>query len=226
MIEKPKFVPIGFLYQTLASLCAVQAVENGLNLEAYNFNTYNVAQKIGDVEYGPDELMTVNQAAYVSKTLQDEGITLGLAHGHFRLFTPSSIAFIINAHREARVILMGGESGKRTEEFKRKEVVLTDEERAKIYRTLMPFVFRIGDETEYSNAGYRELVSKISPNVYIGQSDNPTEFKAEMKVRASLVEGCRYVEIVNLPGLSTSEMYGELMKVGGGQDYFVDLFNS
>jgi len=226
LIEKPKLVPLGIVYQTLASLSAVQAVENGLNLEVHHFHIYNVAQKIGDVEYGPDKLMTINQAAGVSKTLQDRGITLGLVHGHFRLPTPSSIAFIINSHREARVILTGVESRKRTEEFKMKEVILTDEERVKTFRTLMPFVFQIGNETEYSNAGYRELVRKISPNVYIGQSDNPPELKAEMQVRASLVEGCRYAEIVNLPGLSTSEMYDELMRVGGGQDYFLDLFNS
>lgn len=213
LLNKVDYKPIGILYQLLASMSVVQAVENKLDLKKYIFARYDVEQKVGDVTVGAEQLLDVEQAAVLSKYLRKEGVVVGLIHGHFRLLTPSSIAFVINAQTKADIVLVGVEKSERTRKFKTENIIFSDEERAKMFRRLLPFAYWIDDETEYSNEGYGRMLKKIRPDVYIGQSHNPETVKIEMKRRAGNA-GCEYVELLNLPGLSTTRIYSELIKAG------------
>lgn len=211
--KKGNYRPLQILYQTLSSLAAVQASENGLDLREHNLLDFNTEQRIGEVVIKKDTFATIEQASLLSKFMKRKGKTVGMLHGHFRLLTPSSIAFIINAHKEADYVLVGVEKGHRTQSFKVKDLIFTDEERVSIFRQLLPFPFLIDDSVEYSNKGYQRMLRKIEPNVYIGQSDNQEEQKEVMKERAAKLRDCRYIEIKNLPGLATSRIYQEITKL-------------
>jgi glycerol-3-phosphate cytidylyltransferase-like family protein len=213
--NKINYQPLGIFYQTLSSLSAIQAVENGLDLNEHSFLDFNTEQQIGGIVIKKDNFATIEQASLISKFMQRKGKTVGMLHGHFRLLTPSSIAFIINAHKEADYVLVGVEKGHRTQSFKGKDLIFTDEERALIFRKLLPFAFLIDESVEYSNKGYQRMLREISPNIYFGQSDNQIEQKEIMKERATRVRGCRYAELKNLPGLGTSRIYQELTKLSG-----------
>lgn len=213
--NKKDFQPIGILYQTLSSLSAIQAIENGLDLNAHSFLNFNTEQRIGGVVIKKDNFATIEQASLVSKFMQRKGKTVGMLHGHFRLLTPSSIAFIINAHEKSDYVLVGVEEGHRTKSNKIKDLIFTDEERALIFRQLLPFPFLIDNSVEYSNKGYQRMLRRINPNTYFGQSENPAEQKEIMKQRVSKVVDCNYVELKNLPGLGTSRIYQELIKLSG-----------
>lgn len=210
LMGKTKTVlPLGIFYQTLSSLAFIKAVENGLDLDSYRPVTWDVAERVGEVDIREHQVLTIQEASKVSKKLQDDGLSVGLLHGHFRLFTPSSMAFIINAHRYADVVLLGMERGERSERYKGKPI-FTDSEREKIARTLLPFVFWIDDDVEYSDNGYLQLCQKINPRVYFGQSSNSSAAKQAMKLRAEMLPECEYREITHLPGLSTTKFMTSL----------------
>jgi glycerol-3-phosphate cytidylyltransferase-like family protein len=208
---KQKTEPIAYVYQILASLSALQAVENGYDIVNRKIYNYNNAAVFGEVSIKSDELMTVSDTGKIVEKLRQLNVSTGVVFGHFRLLTPSSLAFLINTFNHADCTLVGVERGDRTIEYKRKDLILSDSERAKIFRSLLPFVFWIED-VPYTNAGYTELLRKINPDIHFGQSDNPEGVKKEMALRAKTV-GCKYIEITNLPGASTTEIKQKLDEI-------------
>jgi hypothetical protein len=205
LAEKPKYRNLGVLYQMLASIAYEKAMENGYDQVKYPPRNYNQDFTVGDQSFHRDQVLTKVEAKYLSEYYRDHGLKVGLIHGHFRLLTPSSIAFIINACVRAQVVFVGIELGERTQKFKGKDPIFTDAERDTIFRQLTPFVFSIDNSVPYSNAGYQELCATIHPDIYFGQSDEPEPLKKAKLHRAAAV-GCTYLELTNLPGLSTTEM--------------------
>lgn len=57
---------------------------------------------------------------------------------------------------------------------------------------------------EYSDEGYRRMVKTISPNIYFGNSGNPSAVREEMAYRAKLV-GADYCELDYIPSFNTTE---------------------
>jgi hypothetical protein len=212
LILIPELLSMGLAYQVLSSLATLRASENGLDVDAYNYRSYNTEQRFAEIIIPPNTFMTIDQAIQLSPTLQKEGYRVALLHGHFRLLTPSSIAFIINAFRYTDILFVGVESGVRTIQHKGKLPLLDDDSRAVLFRTLLGFPFLIDDRIPYSDAGYQELVNLIKPTSYIGQTDNPAEQKQQMRLRAERA-GIEYIEIKNMPGLSTTELAGALAEI-------------
>ncbi len=203
--ENPYLLKLARMYQTFASLTAIHAHENGVDLDSHKPRLHNHDYKIEETTVKADELLSIDQTRTISRHLRDRGLTVGLLHGHFRLLTPSSIAFIINAHQDIDALMVGVESSGRTLNFKRKVPIIDDRIRAKAFRKLLLFPFVIDDSVEYSDEGYTGLVRRVSPDKYFTQSDNPETLKTTMRERA-IATGCEYVELINLPGISTTQI--------------------
>lgn len=218
LVNSPTYQPLAIAYQVLASLSAIHASEHNVDVDAYNPINLNLELKFPNFTLHEDQLLTIDQAVQVARFYEEKGFSIGLVHGHFRLLTPSSIAFLINAFEHARVVLTGLETGDRTEQFKQKENILDDDQRAQVFRVLTPFPFFIDKSIPYTNEGYTRLVQQIGPHKYIGQSWNPTEIKVAMRERAAaVVSGCEYIELRNMPGLSTTQYLEYLYKnIGKG----------
>lgn len=211
LLDKPTLEKHATVYQVLACLSCNQAITNGLDTTKFRFEDCTGPQEIGIEVVEPDHLLTINQAAYVSKACREHGLTVGLLHGHFRTLTPSSIAFIIAAFEHVDVVLVGIETGKRTEAHKGKVPILTDQERAILFRALLQYPFFIDDSVPYTNEGYSGLVKLISPTHYFGQTQNPPNMKQSMAQRATEA-GCNYTELTSIPGLSTSALFDKFLK--------------
>lgn len=205
LLKTELYTPMGVIYTSLGIQAMRQAEEGGFDVSGHTYDNPNVYYQIGDVEAHPDRLLSVGEAVSASATARNKGAKVGLLHGHFRLLTLSSVAYVINAYEHVDHLFVGIEAANRTERDKEKENIFTDKERAKLFRRLLYFPFLIDDQVDYSDEGYRSLVSDIKPNVYFGQSHSSDAYKDEQQARAN-VAGSEYVIIENLPSLSTSDI--------------------
>lgn len=207
LAEEAEISVLSRAYSLASALAIVTAQSNGLNLRTCVQDNWNSDLLIVEYESMPRTVLTTYEAAYYSFVVREiRRETTALVHGHFRLLTFSNLAFLINAENLAQNLFVGIESQSRTEQHKGKSNLLTDAARFRIFGTLFPNTFMIGNEYPYSNLGYALLVQLINPNIYVGQSDNPAHSKQAMRMRASNI-GSRYVEVLNAPGPSTSLLH-------------------
>lgn len=189
----------------LGSLSALHAHDQGYDIDSFQPEYLNQTLEIGDVDIEPGDMLTVDQAVEVSRIAKSYGESTSLLHGHFRWWTPSGIGFLMNAGTVAKIPLTGVETGARTVKYKGAEPLLDDTARAAIFRALTLFPFWIDDSVPYADIGYQDMVKRISPDIYVGQSHNPPDVRQKMRERAANVPGCEYMELRNLPGMHTSE---------------------
>lgn len=132
--------------------------------------------------------------------------TTGLLTGHFRLFTPSSLAHVAYAASLVDNLYLGIETNERSLVHKNKHPVLSDNEIVHIARMLTDNPFLINEEEmDYTDLDYLDLVRVLTPDFYFGQSGNSPNRRSILARRAVLA-GSEYVELPEVPGFHTTEL--------------------
>ncbi len=199
-------------YDLLAALANEHAVANDLP-EQYAPHHFATKQLLGEIEIAPAASVSYEQAGVISDLLRQKGQTTGFLHGHFRLFTPASIAYLINAAQRVDLLIIGLEAGQRTARYKNKQPLLTDPERLWLTRHFFPVVVLVDQQTSYDDAGYTQLCQAIKPDMYFGQSDNPAQLRVNMRQRALTVPNCEYMELPAILGPHTSTITQALQSI-------------
>lgn len=207
----PKLRPIALLYQSLGeqALAEANSIKNVSDLQTILKDPG--APEVGEIQrikvpkYPVNRAFNIEEASALSMFFKNRGDSIAFTHGHLRTLTPSSIIYLLNAQRQADVLFLGVETSQRTEQYKQKKVFFTDSVRGELFRGLYPFTFFIDNTVPYNSDGYAQLLTRISPHKYIGQSGNPEWLKLDMQQSANSL-GIEYVELQTVPGFSTSSI--------------------
>lgn len=95
--------------------------------------------------------------------------TIGFLHGHFRFLTPTHMMLMLYAKMECESLILGIESGARTQQYKTKQPpLMNDAQRlAMIENCGIPdFVGLVPENTPYTRAGYEQLIQRLRVSEY------------------------------------------------------------
>lgn len=149
---------------------------------------------------------SIDDAAKLANTYREQGLRVGLIHGHFRILTPANWKQVLIAREKCDVLFLGVESGWRTEEYKGATPLLDDWSRhhmilASGFDGILFAIKRI----PYSDQGYQGMVNKIKPNLYFTSVREPSEMTTKMGRRAA-AGGGTLIMLPEQPGPSTSQL--------------------
>ncbi len=189
-------------YRQLSTALFTLGLQKGLQIES--LMPWHVPPE------GPENyIFTVEEAKIISSGLKQRGLKVGFVHGHYRILTPANWANVALAAEQCDMLLLGIEDGWRTKQFKNAEPVFRDWQR---HQWVQASGFDGGlvriSRTDYSDKGYKRILSKIKPNIYFGNLSIPQEKQKEMEERAAAC-GATYIALPKQEGFSTSDFLGK-----------------